>query len=140
VVRAELDKVRDGRPLPAVLAPLYEDPAGHLPAVVEQFASGGLARVLADLWREAPANHSDPLAALVGRTRARLLATLGLPRTTSQLAVQFGLSPAAVSQHLKVLKETGLMTARRRGRMVLYQPTAAATTLLEAASSNQQAG
>jgi DNA-binding transcriptional ArsR family regulator len=94
---------------------------------------------LAELWREAPANHSDPLAALVGRTRARL-ATLGLPRTTSQLAVQIGLSPAAVSQHLKVLKETGLVTARRRGRMVLYQRTGAATTLLEAASSNQQAG
>jgi DNA-binding transcriptional ArsR family regulator len=83
-------------------------------------------RGLAELWREAPATHSDPLAALVGRTRARLPATLGLPRTTSQ--------------HLKVLKETGLVTARRRGRMVLYQRTGAATTLLEAASSNQQAG
>jgi hypothetical protein len=31
VVRAELDKVREGRPLPAVLAPLYDDPAGQLP-------------------------------------------------------------------------------------------------------------
>ena len=79
VVRAELDKVREGAPLPAVLGPLYDDPAGQLPAVVEelgryweaaiepvwprvrglcaadlayrmeQFAGGGLARVLGDL-------------------------------------------------------------------------------------------
>jgi DNA-binding transcriptional ArsR family regulator len=226
VVRAELDLVRQGRPLPAVLRSLYEDPAGHLPDVVEeldqywraaiqpvwprvralstadltyrmeQFANGGLARVLtglhreialerdtlqvdkphhcsqrfdlsgsgilllpcafiwptllveccgvdqptvsypprgvAELWRETDAEHADPLSALVGRTRATLLATLGLPRTTTQLAGQLGLSPPAVSQHLKVLKDTALVTGRRRGRMVLYQRTPAATTLLKA--------
>jgi DNA-binding transcriptional ArsR family regulator len=234
VVRADLDKVRQDRPLPAVLRPLYEDPAGHLPAVaeamrrywqatvepvwprlravsaadvayrVERFADGGLARVLADLhpevaldadrlrvdkphhcshrfdlagmgilllpcafiwptvmveccetdqptltyptrgvaelWQEASAELTDPLSALVGRTRATLLAVLGLPRTTTQLAGQLGLSPPAVSQHLKVLKDTGLVSARRRGRMVLYQRTAAATTLLEAIRSSEQAG
>jgi hypothetical protein len=31
VVRAELDKVRDGRPLPVVLEALYDDPAVQLP-------------------------------------------------------------------------------------------------------------
>jgi Family of unknown function (DUF5937) len=195
VVRSELDLVRDGRPLPAVLRPLYDNPAAQLPAVVEalrryweatvepvwprlravgaadlahrmeRFADGGLVRVLADLhpdvtleggrlqvdkpkhcshrfdlagtgivllpsafiwptvmveccdvdqptitypargvaelWQEAPAEQTDPLSALVGRTRATLLATLGLPRTTTQLAVQLGLGPPAVSQHLK---------------------------------------
>ena len=75
-VRAELDKVREGGPLPTALRPLYEDPVTHLPAVVqelqrywqvavepfwerlralsmadlayrmEQFAGGGLVRVL----------------------------------------------------------------------------------------------
>jgi hypothetical protein len=79
VVRAELDKVREVAPLPAVLEPLYDDPAGQLAAVVEelaryweaaiepvwqrvralctadlahrmeQFADGGLARMLANL-------------------------------------------------------------------------------------------
>jgi DNA-binding transcriptional ArsR family regulator len=234
VVRAELDKARQDRPLPAVLRPLYEDPAGHLPAVtqamrrywqatvepvwprlravstadlayrMERFANGGLARVLADLhpevtlerdllqidkphhcsnrfdlagtgivllpcafiwptvlveccevdqptvtyptrgvaalWQEVPAEQTDPLSALVGRTRARLLATLGLPRTTTQLAAQLDLSPPAVSQHLRVLKDTGLVSARRRGRMVLYQRTPAATTLFEAVRSSEQAG
>jgi DNA-binding transcriptional ArsR family regulator len=226
VVRAELDLIRQGRPLPAVLRPLYEDPPAWLPEVVEeldrywqaaiqpvwprvralsiadlsyrmeQFANGGLARVLtglhpemalnrdtlqvdkphhcsqrfdlsgsgivllpcvfiwptlmveccgvdqptvsypprgmAELWQEPSAEQPDPLSALVGRTRAILLATLGLPRTTTQLAGQLGLSPPAVSQHLKVLKDTALVTGRRRGRMVLYQRTPAATTLLKA--------
>lgn len=233
-VRAELDKVRDGGPLPSVLRPLYQDPAAHLPTVVrelqrywqaaiqpvwerlralcmadlayrmEQFASGGLARVLtglhpditlerdllqidkphhchhhvdlagtgillmpcvftwpslsvdcddveqpaliypprgvAELSSEPPAEQADPLAALVGRTRATLLAMLGLPRTTTQLAEQLDLSPAAVSQHLKILKETALVTARRRGRMVLYQRTAAATALLAAIRADRATG
>jgi DNA-binding transcriptional ArsR family regulator len=233
-VRAELDKVREGGPLPTALLPLYEDPVTHLPGVVqelerywraalqpvwerlralsmadlayrmEQFAGGGLARVLdglhpdigferdllqirkphhchhhidlagtgivlvpcvftwptlsvdccgvdqpvlvypprgvAELWREPPAGQADPLAALIGRTRATLLAMVELPRTTTQLAEQLGLSPASVSQHLKVLKDTALVTARRRGRMVLYQRTAAATALLAAIRSDRATG
>jgi DNA-binding transcriptional ArsR family regulator len=234
VVRAELDKVREGAPLPAVLGPLYDDPAGQLPAVVEelaryweaaiepvwsrvrgmcaadlayrmeQFADGGLARVLANLhpdiaftgellqidkphhcahrfdlagtgivlvpcaftwpslsvdccavdqpaliypprgvaqlWEDRGAEQADPLSALVGRTRATLLATLALPRTTTQLAAQLGLSPAAVSQHLKILKDTALVAAHRRGRMVHYQRTPAASALLDAIRSDQATG
>ncbi|HEX6678129.1 MAG TPA: helix-turn-helix domain-containing protein [Actinomycetes bacterium] len=97
-------------------------------------------RGLAALWQQAPADQADPLSALVGRTRASLLATLRLPRTTTQLAAQLGLSPPAVSQHLKVLKEAGLLSARRRGRTVLYQRTPAATTLLEAVGSEARTG
>jgi DNA-binding transcriptional ArsR family regulator len=231
VVRAELDKVREGAPLPAVLGPLYDDPAGELPAVVEelaryweaaiepvwsrvrglcaadlayrmeQFAGGGLARVLrdlhpdlgfagellrvdkphhcshrfdlagngivlvpcaftwpslsvdccgvdqpaliypprgvAELWEDTMAEQPDPLSALVGRTRASLLAILAVPGTTTQLAERLELSPAAVSQHLKILKDAALVSAHRRGRMVLYQRTPAATTLLEAIPSDQ---
>lgn len=77
---------------------------------------------------------------MVGRTRSILLATLDVPRTTTQLAGQLDLSPPAVSQHLKILKDTGLVSGRRRGRMVLYQRTAAATTLLEATRSSERAG
>jgi DNA-binding transcriptional ArsR family regulator len=97
-------------------------------------------RGVAELWNETAAEQIDPLSSLVGRTRATLLATLGLPRTTTQLAAQLDLSPPAVSQHLKVLKDTGLVTARRRGRMVLYRRTAAATTLLETVRSGEQTG
>ena len=234
LVRAELAKVREGAPLPTVLGPLYEDPAGRLLAVVEemarywqaaiepvwprvrglcaadlayrmeQFAGGGLARVLGDLhpdlgfahellqidkphhcshrfdlagsgivlvpcaftwpslsvdccavdqpaliypprgvaqlWEDRGAEQADPLSALVGRTRATLLATLALPRTTTQLAAQLSLSPAAVSQHLKILKDTALVAAHRRGRMVHYQRTPAASALLDAIRSDQATG
>jgi DNA-binding transcriptional ArsR family regulator len=234
VVRAELDKVREGQALPAVLQALYDDPPGHLPAVaeelarywqaavepvwqrlravctadlahrMEQFADGGLALVLAnlhpniaftgdllqidkphhcshrfdlagtgivlvpcaftwptlsvdccgvdqpaliypprglaELWQDSRPEQVDPLSALVGRTRARLLATLALPRTTTQLAEQLGLSPPAVSEHLKILRDTALVTAQRRGRMVLYQRTAAATALLAAIPSDEATG
>lgn len=40
-----------------------------------------------------------------------LLATLDPPRTTTQLAGQLGLSPSAVSQHLKILRDTALVSA-----------------------------
>jgi DNA-binding transcriptional ArsR family regulator len=234
LVRAELDEVREGQPLPAVREPLYDDPAGQLPAVVqelarywqaaiepvwqqvrglcsadvayrmEQFANGGVAQVLrdlhpdlsfsderllvdkphhcshrldlagtgivlapcaftwpslivgccgvdqpvliypprgvAELWEDTVAEQPDPLSALVGRTRASLLAILALPSTTTQLAEQLDLSPAAVSQHLKILKDAALVTAHRRGRMVLYQRTPAATTLLAAVPSDQATG
>ncbi len=234
-VRADLEEVRDGRPLPTVLRPIFDDPATHLPAVVqelrrywqvavepvwprlralsmadlsyrmERFADGGIARVfedlhpevsferdrllidkprhnschhtldmagtgvvlvpcgftwptlnvgccgfhqpvlvypprgVAELWEEPQAEQTDPLSTLVGRTRATLLATLDLPRTTTQLAAELDLTPAAVSQHLKILKDTALVSARRRGRLVLYQRTAAANGLLAAIRSGEAA-
>jgi DNA-binding transcriptional ArsR family regulator len=97
-------------------------------------------RGVAELWEEPSAEEADPLVALVGRTRAVLLANLDLPRTTTQLASELGLSPPAVSQHLKILKDTALVTARRRGRMVLYQRTRTATALLEAVRSSEDTG
>ena len=69
-----------------------------------------------------------------------LLASLALPSTTTHLAEQLDLSPAAVSQHLKILKDAGLVTAHRRGWMVLYQRTPAATTLLAAVPADQATG
>jgi DNA-binding transcriptional ArsR family regulator len=236
IVRADLEELCDGQPLPAVLRPLHDDPPAHLPAVVqemrrywqvavepvwqrlralsmadlsyrmERFADGGIASVfgdlhpdvafehdrllidkpqhdshrhsldlagsgivlvpcgfgwptlivgccgfhqpvliypprgVAELWEESRVEQTDPLSALMGRTRATLLARLDLPRTTTQLAVQLDLSPAAVSQHLRILKDTALVTARRSGRLVLYQRTAAATGLLAAIRSGEAAG
>lgn len=42
------------------------------------------------------------------------------PRTVSELASKTKLSQPLVSQHLRVLKETGLVTDERRGQEVLY--------------------
>lgn len=71
-----------------------------------------------------------PLAQLLGRSRAALLARLDLPLSTTELAVYVGLNAPAVSEHLSVLRRAGLVTARRCGRSVLYQRTALATDLL----------
>ncbi len=228
VVRTDLEDVYSGGRLPPVLRQLYDDPAAHLPAIVdemykywsvaiepmwqslraltaadlvyraEQFATGGLATVLpglhakitlhedtlrigcrdrggcyhrfdlagtglilvpcAFLWptllieccatqepsltypvrgvaglvAEDPRPGADPLFGLVGKSRARLLRSLNLPRTTTHLAEQLALTPASVSQHLKILKAAGLASSRRRGQLVLYQRTPAALALINA--------
>jgi DNA-binding transcriptional ArsR family regulator len=89
-------------------------------------------RGIAGLLAEDRRPGADPLFALVGRSRARLLRALTLPQTTTQLAEQFALTPAAVSQHLKILKAAGLASSRRRGQLVLYQRTQAALALIKA--------
>jgi DNA-binding transcriptional ArsR family regulator len=90
-------------------------------------------------WEERDETTSDALGALVGRTRALMLDALSLPMTTTHLAEKLGLSPAAVSQHLQVLKGAALVTSRRHGRLVLYQRTGAATVLIEASRSRRLA-
>ncbi len=42
------------------------------------------------------------------------------PKTVSELGKKTKLSQPLVSQHLRVLKETGLVTDERRGQEVLY--------------------
>jgi DNA-binding transcriptional ArsR family regulator len=224
-VRRDLDRLRDGRPVPAVLRALYDDPERCLPAVVEamerywraavspvwsrvralaladigyrmeQFRAGGLAQVLSGLHPDVlftgdrvlvreecelraslggrglllvpcvfgwpgvmvtgPGGRGQPgmcypprglatigersrpagtgaLSALLGRTRAGMLTALELPLTTTQLAQRLDVTPAAVSQHLRILKDSALVASRRNGRTVLYQRTTTATALLNA--------
>jgi DNA-binding transcriptional ArsR family regulator len=48
---------------------------------------------------------------------------LGTPRATIDLAAALGVTPGAVSQHLRVLEGGGLVTRARAGRRVLYRRT-----------------
>lgn len=64
------------------------------------------------------------LARLLGRTRARLLADLGEPASTSALAARYGLSASTVSAHLAALREAGLVGKRRSGHEMRYRRTA----------------
>jgi len=61
------------------------------------------------------------LAALIGPPRARLLALLGTPATTTELAHRLGVTPGAVSRHLSALTASGLLDRTRHGRSVLYR-------------------
>ncbi|MGW3209282.1 ArsR family transcriptional regulator [Streptomyces sp. NPDC001135] len=87
-------------------------------------------RAVGTLWeRREPAG--DSLARLLGRSRARLLALTSTPTTTTQLAARTGLSLGAVSQHLAVLREAGLVTSHRYRREVNYTASDLAIALLE---------
>ena len=118
-----------GLPLvPSLLAPkllVNIDPVR--PPILIYPARGGAA-----LLTDSP-GWGRALSDLLGRGRARVLCALEEPRTTSQLAVSLDLTPASVSHHLGVLLRSGLVDRARRGRWVLYAPTALAEELLGAA-------
>jgi DNA-binding transcriptional ArsR family regulator len=63
------------------------------------------------------------LVRLLGRNRAEVLTALDEPATTTALAHRLGLAPSSVSAHLAVLRDAGLLTARRYGHQVLYERT-----------------
>ncbi|MEV6331322.1 DUF5937 family protein [Streptomyces sp. NPDC051909] len=89
------------------------------------------ARGIGNLWEPRTATTAtEAVAGVLGRSRALLLAELDTPASTTQLAAAFGLSAAAVSQHLTALRTAGLVTAHRSGRSVLYARTAVADALL----------
>jgi DNA-binding transcriptional ArsR family regulator len=63
------------------------------------------------------------LAALLGPARARILTSLAVPQSTTQLVAVTGYSLGSVGGHLKVLLDAGLARRRRAGRSVLYYRT-----------------
>jgi DNA-binding transcriptional ArsR family regulator len=78
-------------------------------------------RGIAGLWAETPTADPGALAALLGRPRAGLLLLLGEALPTVEIARRLRVTPSAVSQHLRVLHATGLVSRARDGRHVLYR-------------------
>ncbi|MEU7003813.1 helix-turn-helix domain-containing protein [Nonomuraea sp. NPDC046570] len=70
-----------------------------------------------------PHPGGEGLRRLIGRTRARLLAELAEPATTTQLAALLGQSLGTVGGHLAALRAAGLILGTRTGRSVLYART-----------------
>ncbi|MGW7824719.1 ArsR/SmtB family transcription factor [Streptomyces puniciscabiei] len=93
------------------------------------------ARGVGALWETRPTTGVAALTRVLGRSRTLLLTELETPASTTELAHRTGLSPAGVSQYLTALRNAGLVSAHRAGRSVLYARTAAAETLLSAAST-----
>ncbi|MGW6309729.1 ArsR/SmtB family transcription factor [Streptomyces niveus] len=73
-----------------------------------------------------------PLRTLLGPGRARLLALLGSPKTTTQLVALTDQGLGSVGRHLRVLLDAGLIARRRSGRSVLYFRTEAGEVLVRA--------
>ncbi|MEU8413267.1 DUF5937 family protein [Amycolatopsis japonica] len=88
------------------------------------------ARGTGALWAAGTRSARSSSVRLLGRTRAGLLNALSSPATTTDLARALGVTPSAVSQHLKILRDSGLVTRERSGRDVLYLTTPLGERLL----------
>jgi DNA-binding transcriptional ArsR family regulator len=86
-------------------------------------------RGIATLWAPPPPAPNTALASLIGAPRAQLIDMLAEPLPTVEIARRLQVTPSAVSQHLKILHDTGLATRARDGRQVLYRRTPLADRL-----------
>lgn len=67
-------------------------------------------------------DRADPWAALGDPSRRRIVRLLAQgPASVTELARQLPISRPAVSQHLKVLKEAGLVDVRPQGTRRIYE-------------------
>jgi DNA-binding transcriptional ArsR family regulator len=65
---------------------------------------------------------TDPLSAAAEPNRRRILQLLAAqPRTVSEVAVEFTVTRSAISQHLLVLADAGLVEAEKVGRQRVYR-------------------
>lgn len=104
------------------------DPAWQ-PALVYPARGVGL------LWEPSEVAAPEALAALLGTRRAAILLSLDQPRSTAELARLLDVPDSSVSQHLAVLREAGLLTSHRVGRVVLYLRSATGEALIRASAS-----
>lgn len=93
------------------------------------------ARGIGTLWTAGTCPPSPSAVRLLGGPRARLLDALRSPATTTGLARTLNVTPSAVSQHLSVLRGSGLVTSQRTGRHVLYLITERGLALLDPAGA-----
>ncbi|MFB9239734.1 winged helix-turn-helix domain-containing protein [Plantactinospora siamensis] len=71
----------------------------------------------------AGAGGREALAALLGRTRASVLAVIDEGCSTGEVARRLRISPAAASQHASVLRNAGLLVSHRDRNTVLHTLT-----------------
>ncbi len=73
----------------------------------------------------------DPLATLADPTRRTIFERLAdQPQSVGELANELPVSRSAVSQHLKALKDAGLVLDRRDGNRRIYELDPAGVTAL----------
>lgn len=78
------------------------------------------------------ARRPGSLANLLGKTRARVLAAVEHgPVSTSELAQRLGIATSSASEHLTVLRESGLVRCHRQANTTLHSLTPLGAALLD---------
>lgn len=88
-------------------------------------------RGVANLWIVDPPPLAHALELLFGRGRAQVLLSLEPPSSTLEIARRLGMATSGVSEHLSVLRLSGLVAPQRRGRFVYYRLSQTGVALLE---------
>ena len=66
--------------------------------------------------------HGRVFSALASHPRRQIIAFLSQTAlSTAELALRFGMSAPAVSRHLSLLEEAGIVAGERQGQRVLYR-------------------
>jgi DNA-binding transcriptional ArsR family regulator len=81
------------------------------------------ARGVGTLWETRLAPSSAALAGILGQVRADLLTSLAEPQSSTDIARRTNVTASAVNQHLRALRNAGLLTSYRHSRSVLYVRT-----------------
>lgn len=125
---ADRDLHLDGRGL--LLVPSYFKRHGKPMLLADPELTPVLTYSVSRDVRVAAERRSHGLAALLGRTRAAVLELVADGGTTTGMAAGLGISAAAVSQHLSVLREGGLVISVRTGNFVHHGVTSLGRSLL----------
>jgi len=84
-------------------------------------------------WAQDAEDLVRALEALVGPVRAGILLTAHVPRTTTRVAEEAGITASTASHHLTVLRDAGLIASTRDGARMLHLRTPLGEALVGAA-------
>lgn len=83
------------------------------------------------MWETERVSNPSAVVAVLGEARTSLLTALASPASSTELGVRFGVTTSAVNQHLRVLRNAGLVTSTRYGRSMLYFRSELGAALLQ---------
>ena len=93
-------------------------------------------RGVANLWTDEPPTANQALELLLGKGRSEIFLSLETPSSTLELARRLRLAASGVSEHLSVLRQSGLLETHRRGRSVFYSHSSTGIGLLKLFAAN----